>query len=110
MPSKFEPGGLGNLYAMRYGAPPVVRFTGGLADTVVDADADADAGNGFGFDDYTPEALLATVHRAMGTFREQPERWAELQRAGMTADWGWDPAAARYLWVYRRILERAKSP
>jgi len=108
MPSKFEPGGLGNLYAMRYGAPPVVRFTGGLADTVIDAESSAESANGFGFDEYTSEALAAAVKRAMAVYRDNPERWAELQRVGMTTDWGWDPAAARYQWVYNRVLERNK--
>lgn len=108
MPSLFEPGGLGNLYAMRYGAPPVVRFTGGLANTVVDAVSGPGSANGFGFDDYTPEALEATVLRAMDVLRNQPELWAALQRVGMTTDWGWDPAARRYLEVYQGVLERAE--
>ncbi len=108
MPSKFEPGGLGNLYAMQYGAPPVVRFTGGLADTVIDADTEPEIANGFGFDDYSSDALAATVERAMALYRDEPERWAGLQKVGMTTDWGWDPAAARYQWVYRRVLERNK--
>ena len=106
MPSKFEPGGLGNLYAMRYGAPPVVRFTGGLATTVIDADANPVLANGFGFEEYTPEALADTVERAMGTFRNDPARWAELQHVGMTTDWGWDPSARRYLDVYESVLGR----
>lgn len=107
MPSKFEPGGLGNLYAMRYGAPPVVRFTGGLATTVIDADANPVLGNGFGFDDYTPQALAETVERAMTTFRDDAARWTELQGVGMTTDWGWDPAARRYLDLYHDVLARA---
>jgi starch synthase len=107
MPSKFEPGGLGNLYAMRYGAPPVVRFTGGLATTVIDADANPVLGNGFGFDDYTPEALAEAVDRAMAVLRDDPARWAELQGVGMTTDWGWDPSARRYLELYEDVLARA---
>ena len=103
MPSKFEPGGLGNLYAMRYGAPPVVRFTGGLATTVIDAAAGPSA-NGFGFHDYSHEALEESVRRAMAVFRDEPDRWADLQRVGMTTDWGWDPAARRYVDVYEHIL------
>lgn len=106
MPSKFEPGGLGNLYAMRYGAPPVVRFTGGLAATVIDAEAGSTA-NGFGFHDYSSEALEETICRAMAVFREEPERWARLQQVGMTTDWGWDPAAARYVGVYEEIVTSA---
>jgi starch synthase len=107
MPSRFEPGGLGNLYAMRYGAPPVVRLTGGLASTVVDAAADPGSANGFGFEDYTSEALLDAVQRAMTVFREQPEVWAGLQQVGMTTDWSWDPAARRYVDLYQSVLARA---
>ena len=107
MPSLFEPGGLGNLYAMRYGAPPVVRFTGGLANTVVDAVSGPGSANGFGFDDYTPGALAEAVTRAMTVFRTQPQLWAALQRVGMTTDWGWDPAARRYLELYESVLGRA---
>ncbi|MDH3540241.1 MAG: glycogen synthase [Acidimicrobiia bacterium] len=107
MPSKFEPGGLGNLYAMRYGAPPVVRFTGGLATTVIDADANPPLANGFGFEDYSPEALADTVERAMDTFRHDPARWAELQHVGMTTDWGWDPSARGYLDVYEQVIGRS---
>lgn len=106
MPSRFEPGGLGNLYAMRYGAPPVVRATGGLATTVVDVVAGPGSANGFAFDDYTPEALNEAMQRAMAVFREQPDLWAALQRVGMTTDWGWDPAARRYLDVYEEVLSR----
>ncbi len=75
---------------------------------MVDADADPDRANGFGFDDYTAEELAATVERAMAVFRNQPARWAELQQLGMTTDWGWDPAARRYLDIYRQVLGRAE--
>jgi starch synthase len=107
MPSRFEPGGLGNLYAMRYGAPPVVRMTGGLASTVIDLADDSAGANGFGFVDYTPEALREAVERAITVYREQPEVWAALQQVGMTTDWSWDPAARRYLDLYHDVLARA---
>lgn len=106
MPSRFEPGGLGNLYGMRYGAPPIVRFTGGLANTVIDADRNRAAGNGFGFDAYDAGELLETIHRARKVWETEPERWRQIQDRGMRADWGWDPPARRYLTVYREVLGR----
>ena len=64
MPSRFEPSGQGQMIAMRYGTPPIVRHTGGLADTVVDVTRQPGSGTGFVFDDATPEALLAACDRA----------------------------------------------
>ena len=106
MPSLFEPGGLGNLYAMRYGSPPVVRATGGLAASVVDADADPAKANGFSFKDYSPASLTATVGRAMTMFQSDPSSWADLQRNGMERDSSWDPSAARYIDLYKEVLSR----
>ena len=106
MPSLFEPGGLGNLYAMRYGSPPLVRATGGLAASVIDDLADPESANGFVFVDYTPAALAEAVARAMAVFESNPSRWGELQRTGMEQDWGWDPSAGRYLDLYREVLRR----
>jgi starch synthase len=106
MPSLFEPGGLGNLYAMRYGAPPVVRATGGLATSVVDPKDDPAGANGFSFQDYDSDELAGTVRRAMATFRSEPASWAELQRHGMERNWGWDPSAGQYLALYNEVLQR----
>lgn len=103
MPSRFEPCGLGQLYAMRYGAPPVVRLTGGLADTVVDVDEDPARGTGFGFRPYLPEELLKTIRRARRLHAHFPDEWRELQRRGMRTDWSWDRAAAAYLEIYREV-------
>jgi starch synthase len=100
MPSTFEPSGLGQLYAMRYGCPPVVRFTGGLADSVVDVDEHPDRGNGFGFRVALPEELAKTVRRAMRLHAAEPGTWASLQRAGMEADWSWRRRAGEYLELY----------
>ena len=75
MPSLFEPSGLNQLYSLRYGTPPIVRATGGLADTIVDAtDANIDAGtaSGFRFQAYTAQALLATIQRATDMYRQRP--------------------------------------
>jgi len=99
MPSAFEPCGLSQMYALRYGTPPVVRRTGGLADTVVDAAGSG--GTGFVFDKLRPEALLAALRRAEALFAE-PEQWRELQVRGMACDFSWDAAASRYEELYRR--------
>lgn len=99
MPSLFEPCGLGQMYALRYGAPPVVRRTGGLADTVVDA-ARPD-GDGFVFEEARPETLLAALRRAEALWGDG-EAWAALQRRGMGRRFDWDRSAARYEDMYRR--------
>src|SRR5512143_2241003 len=92
MPSHFEPCGLGQLIALRYGAVPVVRATGGLADTVIDADRSARRGTGFTFKAYTTKALIATLDRALVAYTD-PDRWQALQRRGMAADFSWNTSA-----------------
>ena len=96
MPSEFEPSGLGQIYAMRYGAPPVVRSTGGLADSVVDADLGLDSATGFSFADYAPDALAATLRRSMTLWADDPAAWRRLQRNGMATDWSWQVRASDY--------------
>lgn len=102
MPSRFEPCGLNQMYSLRYGTIPVVRATGGLDDTVVDADEPGAEGNGFKFSDYTPAALVGAVERALAAYR-QPRRWRALQRAGMRQDHSWDVSAREYVKVYRAV-------
>lgn len=101
MPSRFEPCGLNQLHAQRYGTLPIVRATGGLDDTVLDADANG-AGTGFKFDDYTPDALVAAIRRALSAFR-RPETWRSLQRNAMLRDSSWDAAAREYVKVYSAL-------
>ncbi|MDK9723497.1 MAG: glycogen synthase GlgA [Sterolibacteriaceae bacterium MAG5] len=101
MPSRFEPCGLNQMYSLRYGTPPVVRATGGLADTVVDA-ADERHGNGFVFRPATAEALLDAIRRAASAWRDN-KRWRQLQKAGMTRDFGWLEPARRYEDIYRAL-------
>ena len=91
---------------MRYGSPPLVRATGGLATSVVDELGDPELANGFGFTEYSPEALAEAVERAMVVFESNPSRWAQLQRNGMERDSSWDPSAARYLDLYLEVLGR----
>ncbi|MGH2349200.1 MAG: glycogen synthase GlgA, partial [bacterium] len=90
------------LYSLRYGTIPVVRRTGGLADSIVDAtpaSLDDGTANGFVFDDPTPEALLAAVRRALAAFGD-PRVWGRIQDAGMRADFSWAKSAAQYRRLY----------
>ncbi|MHB1358968.1 MAG: glycogen synthase GlgA [Rhodocyclaceae bacterium] len=101
MPSRFEPCGLNQMYSLAYGTPPLVRATGGLADTVIDADSGV-LGNGFVFSATTPAALMHTVRRAVQAWHD-PKRWRQLQRAAMAGDYSWRVPAARYLELYRTL-------
>jgi len=103
MPSRFEPSGQGQLIALRYGSVPIVRATGGLADTVWDADVRPRQGNGFTFDAATPAALREAVRRAVAAYRD-PARWAALIRRGMAEDHGWAVPAAEYVAAYERAI------
>jgi starch synthase len=104
MPSNFEPCGLGQLIAMRYGAVPVVRATGGLVDTVIDAGRSPQRGTGFAFKPYTPAALLGAIDRALAAFA-QPARWSAIQRRGMSADFSWQASAQQYVDLYHSAIE-----
>ncbi len=102
MPSRFEPCGLNQLYSLRYGTPPIVRATGGLADTVIDA-SDADHGNGFVFAEATAAALLATITRAAALWRDKL-RFCALQQRGMRADYSWRQPAQATAAVYQGLV------
>ena len=102
MPSRFEPCGLNQLYSLRYGTVPIVRATGGLNDTVEDVAA-GEAGTGFKFRDYTPDALVSTVRRALSAYRD-PAGWAAIERRGMRQDHSWDASATEYVKLYRAML------
>jgi starch synthase len=103
MPSRFEPCGLGQLIAMRYGAIPIVRHTGGLVDTVQDLTHDMSKGNGFVFQDYTSEAMLAAIQRAVSSYRKKA--WHNVMRRIMALDFSWQASARRYESIYRKALE-----
>jgi starch synthase len=97
MPSLYEPCGLTQMRAQRYGTIPVARRVGGLADSI------ADGVTGLLFDEYTPEGLMRAVKQAIGQYRE-PATWRALIRQAMEQRFGWDDSAKRYLDVYRRAL------
>ena len=102
MPSRYEPCGLGQMHALRYGSVPVVRRTGGLADTVVDHGPRTISGTGFLFDEYTPGALTACVRRAVDAF-SRPAVWKRIMRNGMEADFSWTRSAQEYAALYRKV-------
>jgi starch synthase len=104
MPSAFEPSGLNQLYSLRYGTPPVVRATGGLADTVTDTNAEtlaAGTATGLSFKAHSESALRETVDRAVALWRDHRETWRQVMRTGMRQDWSWDRSAAEYERLYR---------
>jgi starch synthase len=106
MPSQFEPCGLNQMYSLRYGTVPLVRAVGGLADTVRDADAGGSGpATGFVFRDYTAQAMLDTIRRALAAFTDEAG-WRALQRAGMAEDHSWDRSAAEYVKIYDAALSK----
>lgn len=106
MPSRFEPCGLGQLYAMRYGAVPVVAAVGGLADTVIDAIHDG--GTGFCFEYVDAGGLRWAVDRAVAMFRDEPARFAAVRAAAMARDSSWRASALAYLRLYREARRTAR--
>lgn len=99
MPSKFEPCGLGQLIAMRYGAVPIVRETGGLNDTVEPYNEYTNSGNGFSFKNYNAHDLLNTVNRAVDFYQEK-ETWEFLVQSAMKKDYSWVQSAKKYIQLY----------
>ncbi len=104
MPSRYEPGGLTQLYGLKYGTIPVVRATGGLKDTVVPFDVRTGVGNGFAFSSFDSGSLISALDRALEAHRNQRD-WARLLRNAMLSDFSWERSAREYLEVYKRISE-----
>jgi starch synthase len=107
MPSRYEPCGLGQLIALRYGTVPVVRRTGGLADTVRAWDPSTGEGTGFLFDDLSAEACGAALARAFAAHAD-PAAWRRLVLNAMAADFSWDASAESYVTCYRRAIRKAR--
>ncbi len=104
MPSRFEPCGLTQMIAMRYGSIPIVHRTGGLADTVQEFDPATNTGNGFSFSRYEPFELFAAVVRAIEVYKFE-DAWRDLMQRAMLADYSWDASAEQYVALYRRAQE-----
>ena len=111
MPSRFEPCGQGQMIALRYGSPPIVRRTGGLRDTVVDEIRQPGRGTGFAFDEPTPEALVAACDAAIRAYEAGGAAWDGLISRGMAVDFDWTTGSApRYVQAYARAMAiRAKA-
>jgi starch synthase len=112
VPSRFEPSGLTQMYSQQYGTPPVVRRTGGLADSVTECTPDSLAdgtGTGFFFESAEPEAFAAALQRAVRLYRENPAAWRALQANGMAHDFSWRKPAASYAEVYRAAIASRRS-
>ena len=107
-PSRYEPCGIGQLIAMRYGSLPVVRATGGLKDTVRNYDRRTETGTGFIFENYNAHDMLNVVGQAIDMYRSRPELWKKLARAAMRADQSWEKSAAQYINMYDRLINCEK--
>lgn len=104
MPSQFEPCGLSQLIALRYGTLPIVRETGGLRDTVLSYNENTGMGNGFSFFNYNAHDMLHTIERAMKFYREDKPVWHKLQQTGMSGDYSWTNSAGKYMELYRGLV------
>jgi starch synthase len=103
MPSRYEPCGLNQMYSLKYGTVPVVRATGGLADTVAPVETAKGTGTGFLFTEYSPEAFLKALNKALTAFKDK-KLWQKIMLNGMTEDWSWTASAKAYLKLYERLV------
>jgi starch synthase len=104
MPSLFEPCGLGQLIAMRYGAVPIVRHTGGLVDTVTDLSDDLSTGTGFVFRDYNSQSMIGAIQRAINSYIENKGGWQQVMQRIMSQDFSWQNSARKYDALYQDIV------
>jgi starch synthase len=112
MPSLYEPCGLNQMYSLRYGTVPVVRATGGLADSIHDATAPnlaAGIATGFSFETYDASSLEETLRRACSVFVQQPDVWKQIVETGMRQDMSWGQSAKRYIDIYQATLRKRKE-
>jgi len=111
MPSHFEPCGMGQMMAMRYGALPLVRATGGLADTVSNFDdAAGESGTGFVFHWQEVQAVAGTLHWALDTYAQKPDAWRRMQRRALQTDFSWEHSARAYQELYQRAIFARLNP
>ena len=106
MPSRFEPCGLGQLISLRYGTIPIVRATGGLADTVIDYNLKTNKGNGFVFKEYSADKFLVAVERAIQLYNEKKDLWSDLVRSAVESDYSWTKSAKEYVKLYNIAITK----
>ena len=107
MPSRYEPCGLGQLISLKYGTIPIVRKTGGLADSIVDYDENPKKGTGFVFTSYSAEELFKCIERAFQAFNK-PKTWLAIEKNAMEADFSWDASAKEYVELYKKAVSKVK--
>ncbi len=108
MPSKYEPCGLGQMISFKYGTVPIVRSTGGLADTVKNIDPKTNEGNGFTYEEDNPEALFDTVKRAADYYKDK-KKWNKVAKTVMEYDFSWEVAGEKYVSVYKKAIEKLRG-
>ncbi|MFH1076463.1 MAG: glycogen synthase GlgA [Pseudomonadota bacterium] len=104
MPSRYEPCGLTQMYALKYGAVPIVRDVGGLSDTISEFNPETGEGTGFKFKDYSEHALMETIEHALKCFQDV-QLWDNIMRNGMKVDFTWDNAAREYMKIYEKVMK-----
>ena len=102
MPSRFEPCGLGQLIAMRYGNVPIVRGVGGLKDTVIPVEKN---GTGFVFNNYLSKELLKVINSAIELYKDK-KRYSKIQKNGIKEDFSWKVSAKKYLSIYKKLIKK----
>ena len=107
MPSKYEPCGLNQMYSLKYGTVPIVRSTGGLADTIKNFNPRTLSGNGFKFRDYSSKKLLDTVRKGLRVYNDK-KQWNHLVQNGMACDFSWNRSAQDYVKVYKQIAKKKR--
>ncbi len=106
MPSRFEPCGLGQIISLRYGTIPVVRSTGGLAETIINYNTDNEHGNGFSFANFSSEEMLDAIDRAIFVYNEKPDEWQELIVRALNIDFSWNRSAKKYEELYFYAMDK----
>lgn len=107
MPSRYEPCGLNQMYSLKYGTVPVVRATGGLADTIKEYDSTTGEGNGFVFEKYDSDEFLAAIKRAVELYANK-ETWEKIMKNGMQQDFSWKASAKKYMGLYEKAVDKKK--